>query len=204
MKPARPQHQPIELLRIGIPMPCSASWEDMTGDHRVRHCAGCDKNVVNLSAIAASEGAALIAGNLDGHLCVRMDTRPDGSIVTADGSDSARSMARQPWRRLPGVAGAAVLALSAAGCAASDPKPVAPGIVDVRPQPALPVTERTGTDFPVAPVPAQARPPAPTSAPAKKERKCEKDAVHEQLIGKPAAGYSMPYVFRDSKGFCKP
>lgn len=198
MKPARAPHQPIELLRIDIPEPCSASWGEMTGDHRIRHCKGCNKDVVNLSAMPAMQGAALIAGNLDGDLCVRMDLRQDGTVVAGDAAGHERFGARQPWRGLPGVAGAALLALSAAGCSAADPQgvPAVPAGAQVNPQP--PMTVLTGA--PPAPTPAPAD-PAP-AAPAKGLRQCEKDAVLQHLTGKPAAGQSMPYVLVDSKGIC--
>lgn len=195
MKPARAPHQPIELLRIDIPEPCSASWEEMTGDHRVRHCKGCNKNVVNLSAMPAVQGAALIAGNLDGDLCVRMTMRQDGTVVSGDAGDSERFAARQPWRGLPGLAGAALLALSAAGCAPADtqPVPAVPAGATVNPEP--PVTVLMGA-------PPASEPAPPPAAPAKGFRQCEKDAVLQHLTGKPAAGQSMPYVLVDSKGMC--
>ncbi|UOD28247.1 hypothetical protein INH39_22675 [Massilia violaceinigra] len=198
MKPDRPPYQPIALHLVEIPVPCTASWEDMTGDVRVRHCEGCNKNVFNLSAMPAVEGAALIAENLNGELCVRMDKRHDGSIVSSDGADSERATARQPWRRLPGLAGAAVLALSAAGCSTGDAPPVpstsAGATVDSEP----PTTVLMGAP------PASAPPAAvaPTIAPVKGARQCEKDARLQPVIGKPVAGYVMPSVLVDSKGFC--
>ncbi|HEX8615391.1 MAG TPA: hypothetical protein VF800_29245 [Telluria sp.] len=199
MKPARAPHQPIELLRIDIPEPCSASWEEMTGDHRVRHCKGCNKNVVNLSAMPAVQGAALIAGNLDGDLCVRMDMRHDGSVVSSDGGGNERLAARQPWRRLPGFAGAAVLALSAAGCSTGEAQPVAPVTAGVTVNPEPPTTVLMGA--PPAPTPAPAA-IAPATSPVKGARQCEQGAQRQQLMGKPQAGHSMPYVMIDRKGIC--
>lgn len=198
MKPASTQHQPIELLRIDIPVPCSASWDDMRGDHRVRHCEGCNKNVVNLSAMPAVEGAALIAGNVDGDLCVRMDTRHDGSVVSSDAGDSARATARLPWRGLPGMAGAAVLALSAAGCSTGEVQPVpAAATATIIPEP--PLTVLMGAPPASVPEAADVAPPAPSASGL---RQCEKDAVLQHLTGKPKAGHAMPYVLVDSKGSC--
>src|SRR4051812_47184360 len=37
------------LDRITIASPCTASWDDMAGDDRVRFCASCQKDVYNLS-----------------------------------------------------------------------------------------------------------------------------------------------------------
>ncbi|NHZ63379.1 hypothetical protein [Massilia genomosp. 1] len=199
MKPARPQHQPIALHLVEIPVPCSASWDGMTGDHRVRHCKGCDKNVFNLSAMPAVEGAALIAENLNGDLCVRMDKRQDGSVVSSDSADSVRAGARQPWRRLPGLAGAAVLALSAAGCSTGDVQPVTPVSAGATVTPEPPTTELLGA---ARASEAAAAVVAPASSPGKGTRQCESDARLQQLIGKPQAGHSMPTVLIDSKGIC--
>lgn len=193
MKPARPQHQPIALYFVDIPVPCTASWDEMMGDVRVRHCAGCNKNVVNLSAMPAVEGAALIAENVDGALCVRMDKRHDGRIVSSDDDDSECAPARQPWRTLPGLAGAAVLALSAAGCSTADVQPVPPTSAGVALHPEPPTTVLMGAPPAVV---------APTSAPVKGARQCEEDAQLQPFIGKVAAGYAMPSVLIDSKGIC--
>src|SRR5262245_30602687 len=37
------------LARLRIASPCSADWDEMTGDDRVRFCGRCRKNVYNLS-----------------------------------------------------------------------------------------------------------------------------------------------------------
>ncbi|ATQ78060.1 hypothetical protein CR152_28790 [Massilia violaceinigra] len=187
------------MHRIDIPVPCTASWEDMTGDHRVRHCKDCNKNVFNLSAMPAAEGAALIAENLNGDLCVRMDKRQDGSVVSSDCGDSARPTARQPWRGLPAMAGAAVLALSAAGCSTNDSQPVPAVSAGATVNPEPPVTVLMGAPPATAPAPAVV---APTISSVQGARQCEKNAEIQRLIGKPAAGHSMPSVLVDSKGMC--
>ena len=50
----------LDNLRIAAP--CSASWDRMLGDDRVRHCGDCNKNVYNLSGMTRDEAEALIAG----------------------------------------------------------------------------------------------------------------------------------------------
>ena len=111
----------IALHRIEIVTPCTVSWDKMEGDERVRHCGDCNKNVFNLSAMLEAEAAALVAQNSSGDLCVRFYRRPDGTMMTSDCSASPRARARKAWRSLPGLAGMAVLALSAAGCAKESP-----------------------------------------------------------------------------------
>jgi hypothetical protein len=39
------------LDQIKIASPCSATWEQMVGNDRVRFCAECKKKVFNLSAM---------------------------------------------------------------------------------------------------------------------------------------------------------
>ncbi len=200
MKPARPPYQPIALHLVEIPVPCTASWEEMKGDVRVRHCEGCNKKVFNLSAMPAAEGVALIAENLNGELCVRMDKRHDGSVVSSDGADSERATARQPWRRLPGLASAAVLALSAAGCSTGDVQPVASTSAGATAMSEPPTTVLMGAPPPPSEPPAAVVAPAP--APARGGRQCEEGARLQQLIGKPMTGHSMPYALVDRKGIC--
>lgn len=123
MQQSKSRKQMIALQRIDIASPCTASWEEMKGDDRVRHCNDCNKSVFNLSAMPQADAAALLADNHNGELCVRFYRRQDGTVMTSDCGDSQRAAVRQAWRKLPHMAGAAVLALSAAGCAASDAAP---------------------------------------------------------------------------------
>ncbi|NHZ92806.1 hypothetical protein F2P45_27920 [Massilia sp. CCM 8733] len=112
----------IALHRITVASPCTASWDAMQGDARVRHCGDCDKKVFNLSAMPEAEAAMLVAEHSAGGMCVRFYRRADGSVMTSDcGAPSAG--ARPPWRALPGQATAAVLAMSLAACAQRPPAP---------------------------------------------------------------------------------
>jgi hypothetical protein len=144
MKPATSQARINALHRIDIPSPCTASWDQMTGNDRVRHCGDCNKNVFNLSAMREAEAAALLAASGDGELCVRFYRRQDGTVMTSDcGASAPPAYVAPPWAGLPGVASLAFAALAAAGCA---PLPVLPPAVDqlppvaIAPQPAVTVT----------------------------------------------------------------
>ena len=144
------------LHQIQIATPCTASWDKMQGDSRVRHCGDCNKNVFNLSAMPEAEAAALLAGNTKGELCVRFYRRADGTVMTSDCGSSARAAVRQAWRKVPGVAGLAFVALAAAGCSSS-PAPVAPDSEPVSPMHTMgappPPTVMMGE--PVAPRPVE-------------------------------------------------
>lgn len=71
------------LDNIRIASPCSADWNAMTGDERVRHCGACKKDVFNLSALTRDEAEALIREK-HGDLCGRYYQRKDGTIILAD------------------------------------------------------------------------------------------------------------------------
>jgi hypothetical protein len=71
------------LDSVRLAAPCNASWDDMVGDERVRHCGQCSKSVYNLSAMSPEEAEALVVAQ-EGDLCARMYQRTDGTIMTTD------------------------------------------------------------------------------------------------------------------------
>ena len=72
---------PLENVRIASP--CSARWEDMYGDERMRFCGECKLNVFNLSGMTKYDAENLFRLS-EGRLCVRYYQRPDGTILTKD------------------------------------------------------------------------------------------------------------------------
>ena len=74
---ARARLPVVDNIRVAAP--CSASWDAMTGDDRVRACGDCQKNVYNLSDLTRDEAEALIREK-EGRLCVRYFQRADGTI----------------------------------------------------------------------------------------------------------------------------
>lgn len=71
----------IPLNMISIAAPCSANWNEMTGNDKVRFCQQCSLNVYNLSNMAQDQAEELIR-NKEGRLCVRFYRRSDGTILT--------------------------------------------------------------------------------------------------------------------------
>lgn len=71
------------LEKIKIASPCRANWEQMAGDERVRHCADCDLDVYNFSAMTGPEVERLVRER-DGRLCARFFQRADGTMLTQD------------------------------------------------------------------------------------------------------------------------
>ncbi len=71
------------LEDVRIASPCSASWDAMKGDDRVRFCGACEKNVYNLSGMTRPEAMQFLRTH-EGHLCLRFYQRADGTILTQD------------------------------------------------------------------------------------------------------------------------
>jgi hypothetical protein len=106
------------LDRVTVASPCTARWEDMTGDERTRHCAQCSLRVHNLSLMTTDEAEALLQSKGDGRLCVRFYRRADGTVLTQDcpvGLAAARARVRRIAGRIAAalglVTGGAALAI---------------------------------------------------------------------------------------------
>jgi hypothetical protein len=85
----------------------------MTGDERVRHCAKCDKDVFNLSALTAEQAESLIRERA-GTLCARYYQRKDGTILLADCEIGRRGKRQRRY-----IAAGLALALSSGTAAAA-------------------------------------------------------------------------------------
>jgi hypothetical protein len=73
----------IPLSMISVASPCTASWDEMSGDDQARFCGQCSKYVYNLSAMTAAAAQDLIEER-EGQMCVRFYRRNDGTMLTAD------------------------------------------------------------------------------------------------------------------------
>jgi hypothetical protein len=104
------------LDQIQVASPCTADWNQMTGDERTRHCGACQKNVYNLSGMTRAEAEALLIER-NGDLCVRYYQRHDGTILLADcavGVQRKRDRRRTVARAAAIVAGGLAVASGAA------------------------------------------------------------------------------------------
>jgi hypothetical protein len=101
----------VALEDMRVAAPCPMSWEQMTGDDRVRHCQECKLNVYNLSDMTRREAESLISSR-EGRLCVRFYRRADGTVLNRD---CPRGLRKQIDRisRFAGAALSALLSLSA-------------------------------------------------------------------------------------------
>ncbi|MCE9545016.1 MAG: hypothetical protein K8T25_05780 [Planctomycetia bacterium] len=88
---------------IDVATPCSADWNQMTGDDRVRFCGECSLNVYQISELTRVEALKLINDH-EGRLCVRLFRRHDGTILTRDCPIGLRAVRRRLARAITAVA----------------------------------------------------------------------------------------------------
>jgi hypothetical protein len=81
------------LDQLKIAKNCPASWRQMHGDDRVRHCTHCDRNVYNISDLSREEVADLLE-RTEGRLCVRFYLRLDGKVMTRDCGRAEKALLR--------------------------------------------------------------------------------------------------------------
>lgn len=95
------------LNHVRVASPCTARWEDMTGDDRKRFCQHCQKHVFNLSAMTQSEAEAFVR-ETEGKFCGRFHRRRDGRMLTSD-CPTGQRLRRNRMARWCGAAFAAVM-----------------------------------------------------------------------------------------------
>jgi hypothetical protein len=108
-----------QLDEVRVASSCDASWDNMIGDDRVRHCASCDEEVYNLSGMSRDDAEALlVAKGVD--VCVRLYRRTGGTLITRDCGTRGR-----PWSRAAAALGLGALTLGASACVGkrAAPKP---------------------------------------------------------------------------------
>lgn len=100
----------VNLDRLRIATPCPISWEQMSGDDRVRFCDHCHLNVYNIQALTRLEAETLIAST-EGRLCARLFRRADGTVLTKDCPVGLRALRCRVAKRTAAIF-AAVISLT--------------------------------------------------------------------------------------------
>ena len=109
----------VNLRNIRVASPCPADWENMVGSECVRHCAECNLNVYNLSAMTERQVQELIAASRGKRLCGRFYRRADGTVLTQDCPWSLRALRQRASR----IAAAVLAAMMSIGVAFGKNKP---------------------------------------------------------------------------------
>ena len=99
------------LDNIRVAAPCSADWDSMFGNERVRLCEQCHLNVYNLSEMSRVEADRLI-NQTEGRVCVRFYRRRDGSILAQNCPVGLRAIKRR-LSRVATVVASFILSLMA-------------------------------------------------------------------------------------------
>lgn len=85
------------LANVKVAAPCSADWDGMVGNERVRFCGQCSRNVFNLSSMSQREAENLIE-RTEGRLCIRFYKRADGTVLTDNCPVGLRAIRRRMRR----------------------------------------------------------------------------------------------------------
>jgi hypothetical protein len=96
---------PLDYVTVAAP--CSAGWDNMIGDERVRFCGQCNLNVYNISAMTKQDAERLIT-QAEGRLCVRYYRRADGTILTNNCPVGLRALKRRLSRTASACASAVI------------------------------------------------------------------------------------------------
>lgn len=87
----------VSLDNVRTATPCAKSWDEMTGDDRVRFCDQCQLNVYNISAMKQREAEEILT-NATGRVCGMYFRRADGTIITRDCPVGLRALRRKVSR----------------------------------------------------------------------------------------------------------
>ena len=150
------------LRQVQIATPCTASWDQMLGDERMRFCNQCNLNVYNLSAMTDREAEDLLLAR-EGRLCVRLFRRADGTVVTQD-CPKALERIRRRMRIISGAVAGALAAMLATGLGRPVHKGCATAGAGQGPRPAVSFVPPVPTMGEPAPVEMGATPTPPPIA----------------------------------------
>ncbi len=101
------------MRRTELATPCTANWDEMSGDEKIRHCGQCDLNVYNVSAMTDEEVleqmVMLTAGK---KVCMSLYRRADGTFITKDCPVGLRRLQQKARHAAAWIAGGLSLLVS--------------------------------------------------------------------------------------------
>ena len=121
-----PRHPLSPPERFQLTSPCTADWDLMTGNERVRFCGHCRLHVHDVSEMTPAQALNLMLRS-PGRLCLRVQRRPDGTVVARPSPAPLHQLTRRVSRVAAGAFGAALsLCGAAAAQAQTNSTPSAP------------------------------------------------------------------------------
>ena len=106
------------LTQLEIKKPCSADWDQMTGNSRIRFCEHCQLSVNDLSSLTLKRVRRLIAKS-KGQLCVRYHRDPAGNPILAQVPEKLNRIGKRVSRVAAGMFTATLGLSNASGNAAT-------------------------------------------------------------------------------------
>ena len=103
-----------KLDRLYVATLCSADWDSMQGNDRVRFCQHCNLNVYNISMMTKAQAESLIASSEE-RLCTKFYRRIDGTILTKDCPVGLRALGRRVSRVASAAFGVVLSLFTSAG-----------------------------------------------------------------------------------------
>jgi len=94
----------LSLDLVQIASPCHVSWDEMTGDERVRFCKQCSLHVYNLTDMPRAEAEAFV-NKAEGRTCIRFFRREDGTLLTRDCPVGLRALRQRLVRGVAALVG---------------------------------------------------------------------------------------------------
>jgi hypothetical protein len=102
------------LRNLKVAAPCSADWNGMVGNDRVRFCSQCSLYVYNLSGMSKRD-AETIVQQAEGRLCARFYKRADGTILTQNCPVGLKALKRRLSKTATAVVSAALSFITGLG-----------------------------------------------------------------------------------------
>ncbi len=97
-------------MHIHIPQPCSESWDAMQPAASGRHCAQCDKTVIDFTGMSAEEIGLYLQLNAGQSVCGRFHQRQLSDELPTP-NEAVLYIVRAPWAFLKQVAAIILFAL---------------------------------------------------------------------------------------------
>jgi carboxypeptidase family protein len=140
-------------LEVRIASPCSANWDQMAGDDRVRFCPECQRNVYNFSSMTEAEVKRLVAQS-EGRLCGRFYQRRDGTMLAKNCPIGFRGSLLRATRLATATLTAVMSAAPSFAKPPAGPDRVIPAVLlqieAARPSVSIAVTDPSGAPVPEA------------------------------------------------------